>query len=318
MIIDNRIKSNLEYRTCLADWDSLAVVRARPRRLLQDEEAMGKVYFSTRLIPYLLHPLVTKLGPAAQRALAVHHLYHYLDFTANFEIEVVNRQARRIALGKTGIALRPEMLFDAYKIYCDEAYHSFFSVDVKLQVEAATGIKPLPYDFNQFMRRLNKAREGVPAEMRKTSGLLTVIVFETLISMILNQIPKDDQVVGTIRQMVSDHADDEAKHHAFFSQLLDALWPQLSRADQAVLGPLLPHFIIRSLEPDYDSIAQRLAALDLGPEEIRQVIEESYPPARVIAGLRKTAFATLRLFERNGVFEDSRTFDAFNESGLLG
>jgi hypothetical protein len=56
----------------------------------------------------------------------------------------------------------------------------------------------------------------------------------------------------------------------------------------------------------------------LGPEEVRQVIEESYPPARVIAGLRKTGFATLRLFERNGVFEDSRTLEAFNQSGLLG
>jgi hypothetical protein len=119
-------------------------------------------------------------------------------------------------LGKTGIALRPEMRFDAYKIYCDER------------------------DTTRSSRSIR------PCSVR--SCLI----------------------------------------------LLSGRWsPIMNRS-----GSVLPHWI--------------------GAEEVRQVIEESYPPARVIAGLRKTGFATLRLFERNGVFEDSRTLEAFNQSGLLG
>ena len=317
MSTNQSAKPAFEYKSRLNDWDLLAGVRTKPRRLLADEESIGKLYFSAPLVPYIRHPLVAALGPAAVRALLIQHLYHYLDFTTCFEIEVVNKAARSIAFGKTGVDLPPAMFFDAYKVYCDEAFHSVFSVDFRLQVQAATGITPLPYDFNHFLRRLNKARENVPADLRALSGLLMVIVFETLISLILNKIPKDEQVMTAIRQMISDHADDEARHHAFFSNLLDILWPQLSRNQQSALGLLLPHFIIKSLEPDYASIKQRLAHFGLRSREIIQIIEESYPWQEVIAGLRQTASATLRLFERNGILADSRTADAFVESGLL-
>ncbi|PYP88327.1 MAG: hypothetical protein DMF61_06975 [Blastocatellia bacterium AA13] len=318
MPIQERARSRFEYRRSLVDWDSLACVRDKPRRMLEDEEADGKVYFSTRLVPYISHPLVAALGPETQRALIVHHLYHYLDFTAHFEIEVVNAEARRIALGKTGLPLPPDMLLDAYKIYCDEGYHSLFSADLKHQIELATRITPLPYEFERFLLRLNAAREGLHANLKSVSGSLTVIVFETLISLILNQIPKDQSVITAVRQMISDHADDEARHHSFFSTLFDILWPFLSRDEQSALGPTLPHLIVKSLEPDLASIRQRLFAFELGREQVDQIIEESYPSSDVIAGLKKTAFATIRLFERNGVLEDSRTRDAFYSSGLLG
>jgi hypothetical protein len=316
MRISDREPVHYDYKSRLSDWDSRAGVRAGPRRLL-DEEATGKVYFSTPLVPLIRHPLIVKLGPEAERSLLIYHLYSYLDFTASFEIEVVNRGAQRIAFGKSGIDLPGEMLFDAYKIYCDEAYHSLFSIDLKVQIEAATGIKALPYNFGDFLRRLRKAHAAVPSNLRGISGLLFVIVFETLISSTLNKIPKDEQVITAVRKMIADHADDEARHHAFFSSLLDVLWPQLSKRQKSILGPILPHFIIKALEPDYASIRRRLKLYDLRPDEIDQVIEESYPWPEVISGLRKTAGATLRLFERNGLFEDRETLEEFQRSGLI-
>jgi len=317
MEINNRNQCH-NYLSRLGDWDSLAGVRVKPRRLLADEEASGKVYFSTALVPIIDHPVIVNLGPAARRTLLIYHLYSYLDFTASFEVEVVNRASKRIASGRIGIDLPAQMRFDALKIYCDEAYHSLFSIDIKLQIEAATGIKPLPYNFNAFLRRLNMARQGVPENLKQVSALLTVIVFETLISSTLNKIPKDQQVLSAIRQMIADHADDEARHHSFFSNLLDKLWPQLSKRQQSILGPILPHFIIKSLEPDYALIRRRLALYNLSPLEIDQVMEESYPWKEVIAGLKKTASATLRLFERNALFKDQQTLEVFQSSGVLG
>jgi hypothetical protein len=282
-----------------------------------DEESMGKVYFSPALVPIMNHPLVEKLGPEAQRKLLIYHMYSYLDFTASFEVEVVNPGTKRIAQGKTGLDLPGEMLFDAYKIYCDEGYHSLYSVDVRLQVEAATGIKALPYNFGNFLRRLNKAREDMPSHLRPLSGLLMVILFETSISATLNKIPKDEQVVTIIRQMVADHADDEARHHAYFASLLELLWPQLSQRQKTRLGPILPHIVIKLLEPDYATIRRRLEVFDLRPDEINQVMEESYPWPEVIATIRKTAGAALRVLERNGLLEDSQTREAFQQSGLI-
>jgi len=307
---------NYHYRSRLSDWDSRAGVRAGPRRML-DEEATGKVYFSHPLVPLVRHPLIVKLGPEAERSLLLYHLYSYLDFTSSFEIEVVNRGAQRIAFGKAGIELPGEMIFDAYKIYCDESYHSLYSADLKIQIEAATGIKALPYNFGDFLRRLSKAGEAVPSNLRQMSGLLFVIVFETLISSTLNKIPKDEGVVTAVRKMVADHADDEARHHAYFSSLLDVLWPQLSRRQKSILGPILPHFIIKALEPDYATIRSRLELFDLRPGEIDQVMEESYPWPEVIEGLRKTAGATLALFARNGLLEDTQTLEEFQRSGLI-
>lgn len=311
-----RTPTNFEYKSRLSDWDSRAGVRGVPRRFLA-EESMGKVYFSPALVPIIRHPLIEKLGPEAQREFLIYHLYSYLDFTATFEVEVVNPAAKRIALGKAGIDLPAEMLFDAFKIYCDEGYHSLYSLDVRRQLEAATGIKAIPYNFGNFLRRLNKAREAVPSHLRPVSELLRVVVFETSISATLNKIPKDEQVITIVRQVVADHADDEARHHAYFSSLFDVLWPQLSQRQKTIFGPILPQFIIKLLEPDYATIRRRLEVFDLRPEEIDQVIAESYPWPEVLASVRKTAGAALRLFARNGLLEDPQTREAFQSSELI-
>lgn len=44
---------------------------------------------------------------------------------------------------------------------------------------------------------------------------------------------------------------------------------------------------------------------------------EWYPWPEVLACVRKTAGATLRVLERNGLFEDSQTREAFQSSELI-
>jgi len=120
-----------------------------------------------------------------------------------------------------------------------------------------------------------------------------------------------------LHRVDADHADDEARHHSYFSNVLDVIWPQITKEQQSIIGPLLPHFIIKSLEPHYETIRQRLAKFDLTRDEIEQIVEESYPRSEVIAGLRKTARVTLSILERNRIYEDPGTLEAFHTSGLL-
>lgn len=317
MQINPGVRKSAVYTSMFREWDTQASVRTDSRIVFQDEERLGKVYFSPNLVPVVRHPLVVKLGPAVQREILIQHMYNYFDFTSFFEVEVVNWGVKRIFLKKTGFQLPDEMLFDAYKIYCDEAYHSLFGADLRTQIQAVTGITPNPLDFQAFLLKLEQIQADVPAALKATTRLFIVILFETLISLILHQIPRDERVISAVRQSVSDHADDEARHHAYFSTMLDLIWPQIPKPQQAIIGPLLPHFIIKSLEPHYETIKQRLARFDLSADEIEQIVAESYPYAEVIAGLRKTARVTLSILERNGIYEDPKTLAAFQTSGLL-
>src|SRR5215471_14794872 len=306
-----------EYSSRFSDWDSRARVRASPRRLLAYEECAGKVFFPPALVPLANHPQLRERGPSALREVLVQPLYGYVDFTASFEIEVVNSAAKMIAGRRVPFDLPEQMFLDAYKIYCDEAYHSVFSADIKCQVRDVTGVTPVPYDFGAFLRRLDEVIALAPAENESLVRLFIAIVFETLISATLNKIPNDEQVITAVREMVGDHADDEARHHFYIASLMDLIWPQLTNGQRSIIAPLLPKLIIKCLEPDYAAARRWLSGLDFGVDAIHQIVEESYPWAEVVVGIKKTARATLGILERNGVLEEPAALDAAQECGLL-
>lgn len=305
------------YDSKLQDWDTRSTVRAKPRRMLREEESQGMLYFPPELVPLAQHPTIVNLGPSVVRRIVIQHLYTYLDFTTRLEHDVVNSVAHRIAHEKIGFAVPREMLFDAYKLYCDEAYHALFSVDLKLQVAAATGVNPLPVNTPSFLQRLHILQESVPRDLQPLAEVFFTIVSETLISATLAQIPRDRRVVSVVREVVADHAEDEGRHHAYFSSLLQVLWPQLTPQQQQIIGPLLPEFILGFLEPDYSSAERTLTNLDLSPRSIQQILQESYVPEQVLTHARMAASATLRLFERNGVFHEPHTAEAFFKRGLI-
>jgi hypothetical protein len=137
-----------------------------------------------------------------------------------------------------------------------------------------------------------------------------------LISGILAQVPRDERVVTSVREMVADHAEDEGRHSAFFSQFFAYLWPRLGPTLRSELGPLLPEFVRAFLEPDRAAIRRSLAGLPLSRDAVEQIVAESYPTAEVAANARDAATVTLHLFEHNGVMDDPRLADAFREHGL--
>jgi len=300
----------------LSNWDTSAAVRVKPRRLLLQEESLGKVYFSPELVPVAHHPLVRQFGPEAVRDMQVQHLYRYLDFTTRLELEVINEAAKDIALGKIDTELPDVMREDAFKLCTDEAHHAYFSDDIKRQVIAATGVLPDAHGTPRFLRHLRAMQRELPSELIVLSELLFTVVSETLISSILAQIPRDDRVVTAVRNIVADHAEDEGRHSAYFSQFFTYLWPQLSCAQRALLGPLLPRFIRAFLEPDLDGVECGLARYPLEPDQIRAVLDQCYPTRRIATDTRQAAKVTLRLFAHNGVLDDPRIADAFRACDL--
>ena len=304
------------YASAFKSWHSRAAVRVKPRRQIGHEEPREHVYFPPELVPVAQHALVEELGVDTVDRVLIQQLHTYLEFTSELEHGAVNPVAAMISRRRSGFDLPETMIEDAYKIYTDEAWHAQFSDDLQRQVAVKTGVGPSIFEEPNFFRKLKGFQVDLGPDEQRLVMIFFTIVSETLISAILDDIPEDPRVVMAVRELVEDHAQDEGRHHAYFSRLLEFTWPRLNKTHRALIGPLLPEMILAFLEPDFVAIAGNLRACGLTAEQIDQVMTESYPPATVTAGIRTGSRAVIRHFERVGVVDDPRTAEALEASRL--
>lgn len=300
------------YRSAFKRWDERASVR-RMKRLSRPDSEGDALLFPPELVPAAGHPLVTAPGEQTVRAMLGQYLYSYLNFTTWLEQDVVTPVTQLISRARLGVELPEAMLVDAFKICTDEAYHAQFSDELSRQITARTGIMPQLPEVPHFLLRLDGLQNRFPVEMRGLVRVLFTIVSETLISSTLKDIPHDERVHPVVREILGDHAQDEGRHHAYFSDLLKLVWPALSRHEQALAGRLVPELITIFLEPDHGATILALASIDLKMAEIEQVIAEAYPSATVRAGIRDASQATVRYFTEVGALEEPGTREAFQQ-----
>ncbi len=305
----------LDYRSPFRNWHERAAVRQSPRRTLREDET-GRHYFPPELVPITQHPLVRELSEAVQEEILVQHLYRYLDFTAKLESLVVNRTVLSIAQGSVGVELPDEMRFDAYKIYCDEAYHTLFSVDLARQVERRTGIAPRLPRQPFFLDRLHRLLDERSAADGVLTELLFVVVSETLISASLAEVPDSSEVVAAVSGTVRDHAGDEGRHHAYFAMFLRRMWGQLSPAERRAVARLVPRLIAMFLHPDLPAIREELIGYGLGVDDAHRVVAETYRPEILSQHLAAMSQQTVRYFESLGAFDDARALEELHAYGI--
>lgn len=305
-----------DYQSPLRSWHEGAAVRSRPRRTIQSTES-DRYYFSPDLVPLARHPIIRDLRPDLFREVLIQHLYRYLDFTAKLESLVVNRTVLGIAHDRVGVAVPEEMRYDAYKIYCDEAYHTLFSMDLARQVRQETAVRPRLPREPYFIQRLRKVQEAQPGSERALVELLFVIVSETLISATLASIPDDGSVVSAVRETTRDHALDEGRHHAYFAIFLRYLWGQLDDARRRRAACLVPALIDAFLRPDTPAARAELAGYGISRNDAEKVVAEVYAEDVVRAHTATAARHVLRYFADLGVLDDAEAAEEFERYGLL-
>lgn len=305
----------VEYRSAFDSWFERASVRRLPRRVLDPDE--DKLAFSPDLVPVARHELVRALPAELFEQVLTQHLYRYLDFTTRLEHLVVNRTVLGIAHRTVGVNLPEDMVFDAYKIYCDEAYHAVFSADLIRQVRARTGIVPRLPTEPYFMTRLRQIQEPLPTQLRSLVELLFVICSETLISATLADVPEDGRVHDAVRETIRDHAQDEGRHHAYFAVFLRQLWHQAGPGVRRAVGPLVPDLVFAFLNPDLPAVRAELLGYGLSRDDAEQVVAEVYDERTVREYARDTARLTMRHFAAVGALDDVATRDRAEELGLL-
>jgi len=298
-------------------WYDNAGVRSGPRRLFHDETHDGKVFFPERLVPYLEHEALASLTPKLRRELTVRHLYQFLLSTAHLETRIVNRAAELIANGRSGLDLPMSSKVDAFKVYCDEGYHSLYSLDLADQIAKETGIAVPDWDYGGFVAALAEAGPRLLPDSPNLVPLLQVVVFETLITAVLNEIPIDPTVLTAVRDITRDHAKDEGHHHRYFAGLFHELWHQLDPSLRGPVAHALPELITACLTWDVAPVHGSLVLAGIDARDARDVVHDCYSGSAGRERISDICRATVRVYRSAGVFDVPGAAEAFAGHGLL-
>lgn len=230
----------------------------------------------------------------------------------------MNPLLAKLAAGAFRTHLTSQQRLDALKVYTDEGYHALFCVDLKEQVMAVTGVRPVGDEVPAFQARFRAILDGTcDAELRPVLELLAVSTHEQLITASLRR-ANDPTLVSGVRESILDHARDEAVHSAYFAQVFERVWRGLTLEARHGLAPILPRVICCFLDPDVDSLALDLRDCGFSDASARQLIAESYPEAEQRASRRSASTQALSLFESCGLYAHPTSRESFGALGFLG
>jgi hypothetical protein len=237
------INMNLQIFT---KWHEHSSVRNSPRRVLDDKSASH--YFSPAVAPILSHPAISTLSSARLMEAEVQLLYKYLKFTEYLETRQVNKVILSISTDEYNLDFPDCLKEQAYKIYCDEAYHALQATDMAAQILSVTGIKSLDFEI-ELESRLEQIESSFPTELKLYFDLFFVAIAENLVSQELNGCVKDKAIHPEISNLLCDHAKDEVAHAIFFRQVLQHLHKGLGAGRFKILADYLPAFLYAYLVP---------------------------------------------------------------------
>lgn len=295
-------------------WYDIAGVRSGVRRMFADETDDGKVFYPQEQVPYLAHEALAGLTAAQRRELTIRHLYQFLLSTTHLETRIVNTTAERIANSRAGLDLPNRMRLDAFKVYCDEGYHALYSLDLADQIATATGVAIPRWDYGGFVDRLEEAGRRLLPDEPELVPLLQTVVFETLITAVLNEIPNDPTVISAVRELTRDHAKDEGHHHRFFAQFFHELWTNLEPRLREPVAHTLPALIQACLTWDTEPIRASLLMSGVDSVTSAVVVADAYAEGGGNAGICR---ATVRTFRSAGVLDVPGAEEAFAAHKLL-
>lgn len=307
------INSTEQESKLFSRWNEKSWIRSKPMR----QDSIVGLPFSPDLVPLASYSAIAQDHNLWMTVLAYRLLAH-LQFTTLLELNHVNPVCSALSLGSATIDLNVQQRNDALKIYCDEGGHALFVELFSTQVKETFSLS----DSVLCRPIFEKVIENIIAEYQTKLSpdlikLFFVTISETLVTKVLKQVPSDPKVANVVRNVIGDHAADEALHGAYFQALFPLLWQNLSSLEKQEMVKILPRLVWAFLGPDYDVEYNVLKALDFSDIDAKGILQDVFVPSEVAAGVKQAASPTLRMFEKAGVFEVSGAFQIFADYQLI-
>ncbi|YAF94605.1 MAG: diiron oxygenase [Nodularia sp. CChRGM 3473] len=306
-------KSHKLHKSLFSHWHETSWIRSKPIR----QDAISGLPFSPELVPLASHPLIVA---DYQRWINVlgYHLLAHLQFTTLLELNHVNSVCSALAQGKAPILLSTQQRNDALKIYCDEGGHALFVEDFSHQVEEAFALNRSVVGRPSFERVMEKIiAENQTQLSSELIKLFFVTISETLVTKVLKNIPHDPEVASVVREVINDHAVDEALHSAYFRNLFPLLWAHLSAYEKEKMIHILPKLVWAFLSPDRQLEYSIIRRLGFNAPDAEDILQEVYIPEQVALSVKQAASPTLKMFEAAGVFNIPSACQIFADYQLI-
>ncbi len=305
-----------KYYSAFQDWDDKSWVRSKPHRDVETSFDNKLKFFSEKLAFLFKHIDIQKQSQDIKDKLLVYHLYNYIEFTVFLEMGPVNEVCNLIRLPTFLPWLPSNMKEDAFKIYVDEAGHAEMAHSLRASVTKYTGLPPLKFK-PAFLTSLEEIIKNEPSELLNLIKVFFVIISETLITGTLIFLPTDETVQIAVRDFAKDHALDEGKHHAYFRQLFEYIYPRFPTAMKVKIGKLLPKMIYSFLKPEYELFFKILKEFPDNFSHPAKIIEDLKQDEIIRDGIKSSAEPTIKMLRNNGIFEYNEINEAFKEYQLI-
>ena len=268
-----------KYESKLLQWESIASIRSRPRRIVKEINDECKNYLPISKQPACAHPLVEKRGDEVKQYLLTQSLYKYMNDIANIETEMINDVAHKVYKNRYKIKFPFDIRLDALSIYIDECYHAFVACDYMNQVEEVTGIKQtaLPEEM-MLSKAIKLSFPKIPEEHREIFKLFCICLAEHVLTTDLITVGKAKGVHKSFFYIMHDHALDEKRHSKIFSFIFKETWQSLSEEEKNYIGPTLISFSNLYLDDEIEKnfLKQILKEKDFSEREITSIIEDTF------------------------------------------
>ncbi|MBP2267052.1 hypothetical protein J3A64_002516 [Pseudarthrobacter sp. PvP004] len=272
-------------------------------------------FYPPELMGGMHHEQLKDAPTEVLQAVGLQYLYQYMHFTTVLEQVVVLPVTSSISLNRYDVDFAAQTRAGAYKITTDEAWHAQSAYDYTEALAKRTAIAPTLV-APAFEWRLEQIFHGTEGPQTRLLRFFSAVVSETLISSLLADIPHDERILPSAREVVADHAKDEGRHNVFFRSVLDEVWPHLSPTQRQSVVSQLPRMVEAFLAPDVEAEIQSYCSLGSDIESARSIVKDS-PPSTMTSSKQRPARDTITAFGRTGAFRDEKIAEKLLAEGFL-
>ena len=262
----------IAYRSAFEQWDTQAAVRRFSFTFSLAGEVAG-TWFPLEDCPFASHPAVRAegRGPCVQAAA----LLAYLDFTITLESECIGPTCRDLALGRIGAGYGGDVIRDALRIGCDEAFHALLCQELADHVSRASEVPRPRIAEHHYLRRVRELRARTAGPTPEQFAFCAAVVAETVITKSLSHDWLNEALRPEVRSFLREHYRDEVRHTVFFTECLRLAWPQWPARVRTAMAAVWPDLLQAFTGVDLDTAAAAVTAAGFSPAEARRIAEES-------------------------------------------